>query len=73
MNTGILTVKPGESYLVTVGSGGIGALENGGNTVPDNSINGNSDGGNSAFGTLISAAGGKTPRIFAVGADGGSG
>ena len=70
VNSGVLEVTDGDQHAVTVGSGGLGAAE-----VASSSLDliGNTDGGESSFSNLLLSGGGKTPRSYAVGGNGGSG
>ncbi len=70
VNRGVGEVNPGESHIILVSSGGSGAVQT---SNGDNSLTGNTDGGDSKFSNLLVAAGGKTPKAFAVGGNGGSG
>jgi hypothetical protein len=54
-NKAIISVTPGTSYSITIGSGGVGGT--GGNFTTINGSDG-TDGGNSSFGSLLSAPGG---------------
>lgn len=64
-----VAVTPGDTIAVTVGAAGTGA-----NEAPGNEILGNTPGGTSSFGALLSAAGGSTvTSLNAPGANGGSG
>ena len=66
--TGTLSVKPGTSYAVTVGAGGVGGITN--TTAP-------TAGGNSAFGSIAATGGGRgayyNGSVWTTGGDGGSG
>jgi hypothetical protein len=63
---GNISVIPGNSVTVTVGAAGNGALAN-----TDNTISGNSPGGVSSFGSMLSANGGLTPaNVNGPGANG---
>lgn len=69
--TAMLTVTPGAVVPVTVGAGGLGAAQTNNGS---NDIIGNTPGGASSFGALLSARGGSTPTVInGPGANGGSG
>lgn len=57
VQTGTYSVVPGNTYNITVGSGGLGAQT----VVSTNTITGNTPGGSSSFGNLLTVQGGGTP------------
>jgi hypothetical protein len=59
VGTGTFSVTPGNSVTVTVGAAGNGALD-----AVDNTIAGNSPGGVSSFGSMLSRNGGLTPVVM---------
>ena len=68
MESSVFEVNPGDKFVVSIGAGGVGAGQ--GNSID---LEGNTDGGDSLFGNLLLAKGGKTPKENYVGGDGGSG